>query len=325
MQTGPMIGAPSWQGGGGPFGAPPSLRPGLPGLSMGAGLLGLGGARGLPGMPGLPPPPGGSLLPGLRPGLPGLTSPGLLPPAGLGLQTAPSPAALAPAASEKSVEQLRAELRQAEEATKRAAVGAYVGVVARVVSKAGIGAIQCAESAQQYGGNVAMQKEQLGNLKIGDSVVFKVGQNQLGIAQVTFARRLEALTQERMRICEIEVPLPQSAPGDEEFLGFVTSFQPEIGHGAISCAQTRQLYGQDVVIHRDQFDGLNITDAVHFKVAVNLKNQPVARRVRKATADGAPAPPPDDEAKKRRRSQSGSSGSDEKKKKRSRSRRRARR
>lgn len=280
-------------------------------------------------MPGLPAPPGGSLLSGLRPGMPGLAPPSLLPPAGLGLaHTAPSPAAAAPAAPEaKSVEQLRAELRQAEEVTKKAAVGAYVGVVARVVSKAGIGAIQCAESAQQYGGNVAMQKDQLGNLKIGDSVVFKVGQNQLGIAQVTFARRLEALTQERMRICEMEAPLPANAPGDEAYLGFVTSFQPEIGHGTISCAQTRQLYGQDVVIHRDQFDGLNTGDGVHFKVALNSKIQPVARRVRKATDDtnGAPPPPSDDQATKRKRSPSGSSGSDDKKKKRSRSRRRARR
>jgi len=216
-----------------------------------------------------------------------------------------------------------------------------VGVVARLISSAGIGAIQCAESAQRYGGNVQIPSEQLGKLKIGDSVVFKVEQNQLGIPQVTFARRLEALTQERQRLLEMEAPLPQpgSALSSQEYLGFVTSFLPEVGFGLLSCAQTRQQYGQDVCLHRDQFADLNISDAVHFKVAVNSKGQPVAREVRKASSHGAdainnggaapPPPPPDREEQKAKiskgkhsRSRSFSSPSRERRRRRSRSRRR---
>ncbi|CAE7473681.1 unnamed protein product, partial [Symbiodinium necroappetens] len=159
------------------------------------------------------------------------------------------------------------------------------GVVARLIksSAALVGAIQ----AQELPTNVQILKDQLGSMKIGDSVVFKVAQNQLGIPQVSFARKLEALTQERQRLMEVEAPLP--APGtpesDVEYLGFVTSFQPELGFGFLSCAQTRQLYGQEVVIHRDQFTDLNVSDGVHFKVALNAKHQPIARKVRKAGGD----------------------------------------
>ncbi|CAE7222136.1 unnamed protein product [Symbiodinium natans] len=172
---------------------------------------------------------------------------------------------------------------------------------------------------------VQILKDQLGNLKIGDSVVFKVSQNQLGIPQVSFARKLEALTQERQRLMEVEAPLPTpgTSESDAEYLGFVTSFQPELGFGFLSCAQTRQLYGQEVVIHRDQFVDLNVSDGVHFKVALNANHQPIARRVRKAGGGDARAAPPEAPGRSERsRSRSASISSP---RRRSRSRRRDRR
>jgi len=223
----------------------------------------------------------GAFLTGLRPGLglqlpPGVTAPGSF--LGLG----------APGDSgSRSLEQMRAEVNRVEQVCKQhaAEAKAYVGVVARLIksSAALIGAIQ----AQELPTNVQILKDQLGSLKIGDSVVFKVAQNQLGIPQVSFARKLEALTQERQRLLEVEAPLltPGTAESDVEYLGFVTSFQPELGFGFLSCAQTRQLYGQEVVIHRDQFTDLNVSDGVHFKVALNGNHQPIARRVRKAGGD----------------------------------------
>ncbi|CAE8724272.1 unnamed protein product, partial [Polarella glacialis] len=112
----------------------------------------------------------------------------------------------------------------------------------------------------------------------------------------------------------------------------------DTGLGYLSSAQTRQQYGQDVVLHRDQFADLNISDAVHFRVALNIKGQPVARGVRKATGDapppagpGNPPPPPPEEpsskargSRSRSRSNSASPG-DRRKKSRSRSRDRRRR
>lgn len=260
-----------------------------------------------------PPPPGGNLFPR---GLPNMQmnqmpGPGSIPPPPP--QSTPPPAAPVPVSYQEDpirwLDQQKAEMAKAEQATKAAAAEgqAFVGVVARIIPAAAVGAIQCAESAQRYGGNVQIPKDQLGDLKISDSVVFKVAQNALGIPQVTFAKRLEALSLQRQRLLEVEFPLPgpNQPESQVEFLGFVTSFNPEAGYGLLSCAQTRQQYGQDVYIHRDQFEDLNISDAVKFKVALNSKGQPVARSVRKATTDAA-APQAE---KKRKRSRSRSSGS----------------
>ncbi|CAE7214745.1 unnamed protein product [Symbiodinium sp. CCMP2456] len=307
----------------GPSGGPPPLRPLVaPGVGgggpVGPGLLGLGAPSG-PGrvLPGPPPVPGPPPMQGLRPGLglqlpPGVTAPGSF----LGLGAPDS-------GISRSLEQMRAEVNRVEQVCKQhaAEAKAYVGVVARLIksSAALIGAIQ----AQELPTNVQILKDQLGSMKIGDSVVFKVAQNQLGIPQVSFARKLEALTQERQRLMEVEAPLP--APGtpesDVEYLGFVTSFQPELGFGFLSCAQTRQLYGQEVVIHRDQFTDLNVSDGVHFKVALNAKHQPIARKVRKAGGDSQSRVQPAAEGRSERsRSRSASISSP----RRSRSRRRDR-
>ncbi|CAJ1331422.1 unnamed protein product [Effrenium voratum] len=259
-----------------------NFRP-LPG-----GLLGL--ARplgpGPPGPPGPGPGPPGVPVPGVPglgppgpPGPPGPLGPGPPGPPGPFGHRPPAPnASFLGLSQDRPVEQQRSDLSKAEQVTKQHALEgkAYVGVMARLIAS-GIGAIQCAEMPT----NVQILKDQLGNLRIGDSVVFKVTQNQLGIPQVSFARKLEALTQERHRIMEVDAPLPRPGHESDEHLGIVSSFQPETGYGFLSCAQTRQVYGQDVYIHCDQFFDLNVGDAVNFRVAVNAKNQPVARRVRK--------------------------------------------
>jgi len=202
------------------------------------------------------------------------------------------PVAGAPAAdqdeSTRWVEDQRAELSKAELATKVAALesGAFVGVVARYSSASGIGFIECEETAQQYGGDVQIRKDLFNGLEVGDTVVFQaaVDDNRAATPQVAFVRRLGELSCQRQRILAVEAPSP--APGAvesaQEYIGFVTSFQPDRGFGFVSCAQTRQLYGNDVYIHRDQYVDTNIGDAVHFRVALNPKGVPVARGVRKA-------------------------------------------
>jgi len=179
------------------------------------------------------------------------------------------------------------ELDRAEQATKDAAShgGAYVGVVSQLTGTAVGGAIQCSESAKQFDkGDVQMPKEVIGNLAVGDAVLFRVGLDDRGVPHATFTRRLEEITNQRQVILEAEAPLPPSGAMEstQEFLGFIASFQPDPGFGFISCAETRQAYGGEVYIHRDQMANVNVGDGVRFRVVVNHKGLPVARGVRKA-------------------------------------------
>lgn len=186
-----------------------------------------------------------------------------------------------------TVQALRLELQRAEQATKNIAAGsgAFVGLVARISRMAGEGTIECAELLQQYSTReVQIAREQLGDLVVGDAVVFKVVVGPKGAPVAGFVRRIGELTKQRQRILEIEAPLPAagSTESPQEYLGFITSFQADPGYGFISCAQTRQLFGGEVYIHRDQCNGINVGDAVNFRVAMSSKGMPVARSVRTA-------------------------------------------
>jgi len=186
---------------------------------------------------------------------------------------------------------MRQELLKAENATKAAAAsgGAFVGIFARFSSSMGVGYIDCAELQRQFGSReVQIAREHYMGLDVGDTVVFKVVINGSGEPQAAFAKRVGELTRQRQEILEVRAPLPApgTAESSQEFLGFVTSFQADPGLGFISCAQTRQLYGHDVLLHRDQYADLGIGDAVRFRVALNPQGTPVARGVRRAV-DGA--------------------------------------
>lgn len=182
-------------------------------------------------------------------------------------------------------------------ATRQAAAGsgAFLGIFARYSDSAGLGYIQCAEVQRQYNNAEAqILKEQYTGLEVGDSVVFKVNLNQSGAPQAVFARRVGELTRQRQRILEVEVPPPARGAVEsvQEYLGFVSSFSVDPGFGLISCSQTRQLYGADVYVHRDQFTDMSVGDAVHFRVALNPRGAPVARSVRRVGAEAPQAGQP---------------------------------
>lgn len=267
--------------------------------------------------------PSGSLLGGLGSIRPGPPNFGLLPQhqasqplSQLNLGAGASGAGSLQAGGDEAgrwLNQQRGELQKAELAVKKAAAesAAFVGIISRLSISTGLGIIESADCQQQFGGDAQIPRELLAGLEVGDTVVFKVSPPR---GQVSWLRKLLELTHQRQRILEVEAPLPAATAQESgtEYLGFVNSFQPDPGFGLISCAQTRQAFGHDVLLHRNQFLDLNIGDAVHFRVALNSGNKPVARGVRKAMVEGAaPAPmqstappPPPEEAKRRRRSRS---------------------
>lgn len=194
-------------------------------------------------------------------------------------------------------ERQRSELVRAEKAAKDTAaeMSAFVGVIARFSHTTGVGYIECVESMGQFGSDVQIQRAHFSGLQVGDTVVFTVKPIERGGPQASFVKRLSELTQARRLILDGEAPLP--SPGTvesaQEYLGFITTFQPDRGFGFVSCAQTRQMYGSDVYIHSDQFLDVQVGDGIHFRVAMNPKGMPVARGVRKTVApDPTPAPTP---------------------------------
>lgn len=199
------------------------------------------------------------------------------------------PTGMTPQQSEamRWVEQQRGELLRAEQVVKASAMesGLFLGTVARLSRATCTAVLDCLDFTQQHGGTAELSGRKMpADCEVGDTVVFRVVPQPGNRPQVTFAKRLLELTQQRQRIMEVEAPLPvPGAPSQsQEYLGFITSFQPDRGFGFIGCAQTRQVYGSDVYIHRDQYVELCVGDAVHFRVALSPKSLPVARGVRKA-------------------------------------------
>jgi len=191
----------------------------------------------------------------------------------------------------QTLERLRADLDKAEAATKSAAkeANAFVGVVSRLSITQSSGAIECAETTELHGKvEVLIQKDQVSGLQVGDSVVFRLANVDGEVLRASFVRKVAELSQQRQGILDVEVPLPapSAVESDQEYVGVVSSFRPYSGYGFLSCAQTMEVYGSDVYIHRDQYTEFNIGDAVHFRVAVNSNKVPVARQVRKALSMG---------------------------------------
>lgn len=273
----------------------PPLPSGLPAQSH------LPSATTLPGIGGLShiPPLGGSTHPG---------------PIGTLPSAVPVPSAAAPPLPPQPADQSmqwaqnqKGELQKAEQAAKTAAAssGCFVGIVSRWSNASGVGHIECKEASQKHGADVQILRPQFGDLQISDTVLFQVAalDGQGGPPKAAFARRIGQLTEQRRQILEVEVPYPAAGTADspQEYLGFISSFAAAAGYGFISCAQTRQLYGAEVYIHRDQYVDSNVGDAVHFRVALNSKGAPVARQVKKAMpSSGAPVSAPKQVAKRSR-------------------------
>lgn len=260
--------------------------------------LGLHGAPGLPPLPhappsfgSYPPPPGHCPPPGPPP--PGYAGGHAAEPPGPPEATATwsNPPPWPPTAEDTAalLERLRRELQMAEETTKAAAQegGAFVGVVSRLSLQQGCGAIECAEAAEKHGTkDILVPRQHLCDLHLGDTVVFMAVAAPSGEACVTFAKRVAELSQQRQRILDMEAPLPAVGAQEsaQEYIGFVTSFQAERGFGFVGCSQTKQIYGTDVYIHKEQFVELEVGVAVYFRVALNPKGMPVARGLRKTLA-----------------------------------------
>lgn len=67
------------------------------------------------------------------------------------------------------------------------------------------------------------------------------------------------------------------------YSGVVKSYNEGNGYGFIECAETFELYGRDVFLHRREYEtpGLNVGSAVSFSVTLSDKGHPRAVRARR--------------------------------------------
>lgn len=107
------------------------------------------------------------------------------------------------------LDEQRSQLMKAEHAAKVTAAdsGAFVGVLAQFSPIDKVGFIECKESQQQFGSDVAIHQDQSEGIEVGDTVVFRVTINGDGMAQASFARRLKELTELRSKIFQVETAL----------------------------------------------------------------------------------------------------------------------
>mmetsp|Transcript_86336 Transcript_86336/g.244902 ORF Transcript_86336/g.244902 Transcript_86336/m.244902 type:complete len:275 (-) Transcript_86336:37-861(-) len=78
-------------------------------------------------------------------------------------------------------------------------------------------------------------------------------------------------------------PPPRSDPADprgRRFRGTLKSFNPSSGFGFVECRETRDLFGRDVFVHRDEVRDTPAGARVSFSVVLNGKGQPQAKAMR---------------------------------------------
>eukprot|EP01065_Artemidia_motanka_P013100 TRINITY_DN1721_c8_g5_i1.p1 TRINITY_DN1721_c8_g5~~TRINITY_DN1721_c8_g5_i1.p1 ORF type:complete len:521 (+),score=52.45 TRINITY_DN1721_c8_g5_i1:57-1565(+) len=75
------------------------------------------------------------------------------------------------------------------------------------------------------------------------------------------------------------------------YQGVIKSFVEGTGFGFIRCPELTTLYGADAFLHRQQFEGFTVGDAVEFQVNLNRSGKPQARALRRLEPARAAAPP----------------------------------
>mmetsp|Transcript_8954 Transcript_8954/g.23310 ORF Transcript_8954/g.23310 Transcript_8954/m.23310 type:complete len:868 (+) Transcript_8954:224-2827(+) len=82
----------------------------------------------------------------------------------------------------------------------------------------------------------------------------------------------------------------QAQAQNKRYMGVVKRFDPKKSFGFISCSETRDIYGRDVFLHKNDMPRLEVGDTVTFEVWLNEKKMPQARTVKKVVDPNQPGP-----------------------------------
>jgi len=177
-----------------------------------------------------------------------------------------------------------------------------VGFIKSFNQKNGYGFIESPEVREIFNQDAFLHKRQMGMFMVGQQVSFAVMLNEDNKPQ---AFDLQPVGSPPMAAMPMPMPghmpgmgmphpgpfpghghpaLPMGPPGPwpheaagRRFRGVLKSFKASSGFGFIDCRETRDIYGRDVFVHKDEVRDTEVGSRVSFALSLNNKGQPQAK------------------------------------------------
>jgi len=162
--------------------------------------------------------------------------------------------------------------------------GLFNGFVKSYNQEQGYGFIHSDETWQLYHADVFLHQNEANGLEVGSQVSFQVHFNGRGKPQANsvsaaggVAKRAKTEADSRSAPEPLHtLPLFPDGP----FTGLVKSYNATTGYGFIECSVTKDLFSQDVFLHKSQVtEGIDVGSNVSFRVRLNKHSQPQADNV----------------------------------------------
>jgi len=162
--------------------------------------------------------------------------------------------------------------------------GLFSGFLKSFNQEQGYGFICCDETRQLYHADVFLHQNEALGLEVGSQISFRVHLNGRGQPQANsvsavggVAKRAKTEADSRSAPEPLHsMPVLPQGP----FIGMVKSYNADTGYGFIECAVTKELFMQDVFLHKSQVaQGLEVGSNVSFQVRLNKLSKPQAENV----------------------------------------------
>jgi len=151
----------------------------------------------------------------------------------------------------------------------------YMGVVKSYNMEKGYGFLECPETKQLFNRDVYIDTEQIQThtVEVGEEVTFLIKiNNRTGNPQGVLLGKSGALKE------QANAKLEQAGVGPHT--GIIKSYNEGKGFGFIECAETFQVFNQDVFLHKKEMPSVEHVGAeVSFMIMLNAKGQPQATNV----------------------------------------------
>jgi len=162
--------------------------------------------------------------------------------------------------------------------------GLFSGFVKSYNKEQGYGFIHCDATWQLYHTDIFLHQNEAHGLEVGSQVSFRVHFNGRGQPQANSVSAIGGVAKRAKTEADSRsTPEPlHSLPlfPDGPFTGMVKSYNATTGYGFIECSATKDLFSQDVFLHKSQVTGgVDVGSMVSFRVRLNKHSQPQADNV----------------------------------------------